>query len=145
MLRIKELSDMIDIAQDTVIGEDLYYDKVNHRIMITNEDFDMDDSIAFDDDFISIQVMPFGRDMFLAFFDTITNSNVRDMFRDRFHGARKYRKVKDLLPRYHLLDAFYKFKDQYQLKIAKRWCMDHHIDYIDIDGKIIKVDSNRSD
>jgi len=134
---------MIDIAQDNVYDQNLYYDKTQQTLVYQFDDDLMDDYDG-SDDFKLISVKPFGRDMFLEFFETIPNPNVRDMFKEHFHGSKKYRKVKDLLPRYHLLEKFYAFKDQYQLKIAKVWCKENNIDYINLDGKEVIANKERS-
>jgi hypothetical protein len=143
LLNIKELSDMIDIAQDTVYDQNLYYEKDTQTILFETEDFEIDEFEKELGHLLLIHVEPFGREMFLAFFETIANPTVREMFRDRFHGSKKYRKVKDLFPRYHLLEAFYQFKDQYQLEIARSWCKKNGINYIDIDGKEVIVSTRR--
>jgi len=142
LIKIKELSEMIDIAQDNVYDQNVYYDKIQQTLVYQFDDELMDDYDG-SDDFMLISVEPFGRDMFLDFFETLPNPDVRDMFKERFHGSKKYRKVKDMLPRYHLLEEFYAFRDQYQLKIAKAWCNENNIDYIDLDGKEVKANRER--
>jgi len=137
IIKIKELSDVIDIAQWTNFDQNLYYDKASHKIIIDSVEFYdevnlMDDA---NDEYISIVVEPFSRDMFLSFFLTIKNDTVKQMFFDKFHGSKKYRKVKDLFPRYHLLEAFYHYKDDYMLKIAEKWCNENNISYLDFDEK----------
>lgn len=142
MINIKELSELISIAQDNVVDQNLYYDEKQKMLIFQNEDCSIDDYNE-NENMILINVKPFGRDMFLEFFETITNTNVRDMFKDFFHGSKKYRKVKNLFPRYHLLEAFYAFQDRYQLEIAKQWCIENKVNYIDLDGKEIIVDRER--
>ncbi|BCR36148.1 hypothetical protein [Mariniplasma anaerobium] len=143
MITIKELSEIIDIAQDTVYDQNLYYDKLHQTLIVQIDDYAMDDYEDNNDDLLLIRVEPFAKDMFLEFFETIANPNVRDMFVEQFHGSKKYRKVKDLLPRYHLLESFYKFKDQYQLGITKMWCVENNIDYIDKDGKEVIIEAGK--
>ncbi len=137
IIKIKELSDVIDIAQWTNLEQNLYYDKDSHKIIIDSVEFYDDVNLMDDanDEYISIVVEPFSRDMFLSFFLTIKNDTVKQMFFDKFHGSKKYRKVKDLFPRYHLLESFYHYKDDYMLKIAEKWCNENNISYLDFDEK----------
>lgn len=137
MLKIKELSQVIDMAQTNVFDQDLYYDRQHKTLIFWFMDTDMEEPDQDNEDLLLISVEPFGRDMFREFFETIPNLTIREMLKDRFHGPKKYRKVKDLFPRYHLLDAFYRFKDQYQLAIAKSWCEKNKIAYLDTDGKVV--------
>jgi hypothetical protein len=139
MLKIKELSGVVDMAQDNKFDEYIYYNPVNQSIEleltydVIEEEYIEEDK----EELIPVVVSPFGRDMFLTFFETIEHPTVRNMFFDKFHGAKKYRKVKDLFPRYHLLERFYKFKDEYELNIAKKWCEAYKIPYIDESGNTV--------
>lgn len=81
------------------------------------------------------KLIQIGRDLFLDFFMTVKHPNVRQMLFNRFHGSGKYRKVKNLFPKYHLQAKFYKFKEEYHLEIAQEWCKLHEVNYIDIDGE----------
>lgn len=139
MLKIKELSDVIDDASTMNYLWEVYYNKITHKIHIENTDdnfFDEEDEFReIDPNLISVVVDPFGREMFHAFFMTVEHPNVRQMLFDRFHGSKKYHKVKNLFPRYHLLERFYKFKDEYHLMIAKKWCETNKVSYIDENGK----------
>jgi hypothetical protein len=139
MLKIKELSDVIDMAQDNKYDEYVYYDPIKQSIEleVTYDVIDEEDIENRKEGMIQVVVSPFGRDMFLAFFKLIEHPTVKNMFFEKFHGTNKYRKVKDLFPRYHLLERFYKFKDEYELNIAKRWCETHKIPYTDEFGHTI--------
>ncbi len=143
MLKIRELSDVIDMASSINFDEHVYYNKKTHQIHIEYDDGSesLDKGYEFREiysNLLEVEVEPFGRHLFLYFFMTVEHPNVRQMLFDRFHGSGKYRKVKNLFPRYHLTDQFYKFKDDYHLKIAKEWCELHNVNYIDeLDHEII--------
>jgi hypothetical protein len=137
ILKIKDLSDVIDIAQDNKYDEYVFYNPVTQEIelVFTYDMLDEDLALEEKDGMIEVIVSPYSRDMFHAFFETIEHPTVRAMFFEKFHGAKKYRKVKDLFPRYHLLERFYAFKDHYEKRIAKEWCEEHKVSYIDEDGR----------
>ncbi|MBI9010161.1 MAG: hypothetical protein JEZ05_09075 [Tenericutes bacterium] len=140
MLKIRELSDVIDMALSIKYDEHVYYNRKTHQIHIEYEDGSelLDEDYEFreiDPDLLEVEIEPFGRDLFLDFFATVEHQKVRQMMFDQFHGSGKYRKVKNLFPRYHLQEKFYKFKDEYHLKIAQEWCKLHEVNYIDIDGE----------
>lgn len=138
MLNIKELSDVIDDASTMNYLWEVYYNKKTHKIFIENTDdnfYDEEDEFReIDPDLMFVVVEPFGREMFHAFFMTVEHPNVRKMLFDRFHGSNKYHKVKNLFSRYKLLEKFYKFKDEYHLMIAKKWCEANKVSYIDENG-----------
>lgn len=140
MLKIRELSDVIDMASSINYDEHVWYNTVTHVIHIEYEDaLDLtEEELEFREiapNLVEVEVEPFGRDLFHEFFMTVEHPTVRQMLFDRFHGSGKYRKVKNLFPRYHLLDKFYKFKDEYHLMIAKKWCESNKVNYIDENGK----------
>ena len=140
MLKIRELSDVIDMASSIKYDEHVWYNKTTNEVHIEHDDaMDlMEENSEFREiapNLIEIDVEPFGRDLFFDFFGTFENLNVREIFFDRFHGRDRYRKVKNLLPRYHLLERFYKFRDEYHLKIAKKWCERNKVSFIDENGK----------
>ena len=139
MLKIKELSGVIDMAQDNKYDEYVYYNPMNQSIELefSYDVIDEEDNSEGKEGMITVIVSPFGKDMFYAFFETIEHPTVRNMFFDKFHGSKKYRKVKDLFSRYHLLERFYKFKDEYELYIAKQWCEKYKIAYIDESGNMV--------
>ena len=125
MLKIRELSDVIDDASSINYDYEVYYDKVTYKIHIEYvAEISLDEEYEFreiDPNLKNISVEPFGRDLFLDFIMTVEHPIVRQMLFDQFHGSGKYRKVKNLFPRYHLQEKFYKFKDEYHLKIAQEW------------------------
>lgn|GEM_PF-2650545 len=143
LLKIKDLSNVIAMAQENNFDEHVFYNPINHSIELAFTYDRMDEDLVFEekDGLIEVVVRPFGRDMFHAFFETIEHPKVRAMFFERFHGTGKYRRVKDLFPRYHLLEEFYEFKNQYEQRIAKQWCENHNISYIDENGKNVSVSS----
>lgn len=136
LLKIRELSDVIDMAQSNKFDEYVFYNPLTQEIelVFTYDMLDEDFALEGKEDLIEVVVEPYSRDMFHAFFETIEHPRVRAMFFEKFHGAKKYRKVKDLFPRYHLLERFYVFKDHFQKRIAKEWCEEHKVSYIDEDG-----------
>lgn len=143
MLKIRELSDVIDMAVSIKYDEHVYYNRKTHQIHIEYEDGSelLDEDYEFreiDPNLLEVEIEPFGRDLFLDFFATLEHPKVRQMMFDLFHGSGKYRKVKGLFPRYHLLEKFNHFKDEYHLKKAKEWCEIHKINYIDeLDNEIL--------
>jgi len=96
-----------------------------------HDEIDSDQIDNSKEDLIPVVVNPYGRDMFRSFLDTIEHVTVRNMFYEKFHGVKRYRKVKDLFPRYHLRERFYKFKDEFELNIAKKWCEANKVSYVD--------------
>ena len=140
MLKIRELSDVIDMASSINYDEHVWYNTVTHTIHIeyddamdlSEEDYEFREIAP---NLVEVEVEQFGRDLFHKFFMTVEHPTVRQMLFDRFHGSGKYQKVKNLFPRYHLQEKFYKFKDEYHLKIAKKWCKKHDVSYLDENGK----------
>jgi hypothetical protein len=127
MIILRNLADVIEDAQEHFHDRKVLYFPNKHICMSYPNEL-IETLVDEDETYTFINVPSFSNDMYASFFSTLDN----ELFEECtviFNGPGKYRRIKDFLYLKNVLNDFYNYKNNYCKKIAKQYCINHHIDY----------------
>ena len=70
-------------------------------------------------------------DIMVDFADTVTNPKKNELLSAALEGRGAFRRFKDTLRRVGLVDEWYEFKNKAYIEIAREWCEDNKLEYVD--------------
>lgn len=107
----KEISEYIDWNQNTIVlAREILYE--NHFIKLPTQ-YDINEYSIME-----------------GFVETIENSEIKEVLYDSIKGRGAFSRFKDKIIKLNIREEWFKYKEMKYISIAKTWCDDNNIEYI---------------
>jgi hypothetical protein len=121
------ISHDLHLFYNTQTGEFGFYGDFMDEETANSEEFESDEWVAAPSQYDIGEY-----DIMEEFAESVTNTRANELLMVALEGKGAFRRFKDTLHRVGLNEEWFAFKHKAFVKIAREWCIDNEIDYIEI-------------